>query len=90
MGVWEGVLRQSPEPGGSLPPSAPTGRELTDNAERSGSWLSTESSCRVNRKHLREPWAQFTHNWPRARLQGVTRREGQDAASTASAGLCFC
>lgn len=67
-------------------PLVSTRRELTDNTERSGSWLGNESSCCVNRKQQQEPWAQFTHTWHRARLQGVKLREGADATATASRG----
>lgn len=77
-GTGEGALfpaEASPSPF----PLASTRRELTDNTERSGSWLGNESSCCVNRKQQQEPWAQFTHTWHWARQQGVKSREGADA-----------
>lgn len=50
---------------------------LTDNPGRAGSLRSNESSCCVNGKQQQEPWAQFTHTWHRARLQGVKPRREQ-------------
>lgn len=89
VGAGEGVPWQ--RPAGRFPPTS-TGRELTDNAEISASWLGNESSCRVSRKQQQEPWAQFAHTWPRARLQGIrlSHRCSSRAAPADATGAPRC
>ena len=61
-------------------PLASAKRGLADDAWRPGSRRSNESSCCVSGKQ-QEPWAQFTHTWHPARLQGVALGAGAAAAA---------
>lgn len=61
-------------------PLASAKRGLADDARRPGSRRSNESSCCVSGKQ-QEPWAQFTHTWHPARLQGVALGAGAAAAA---------
>lgn len=61
-------------------PLASAKRGLADDARRPGSRRSNESSGCVSGKQ-QEPWAQFTHTWHPARLQGVALGAGAAAAA---------
>ena len=62
-------------------PLASEKRGPADNAGRPGSRRSNESSCCVSGKQQQEPWAQFTHTWHPARLQGIALGGGAAAAA---------
>ena len=67
-------------------PLASAKRGLADDAGRPGSRRSTESSCCVSGKQQQEPWAQFTHTWHPARLQGIALGAGAAAGAGPSEG----
>ena len=67
-------------------PLASAKRGLADDAGRPGSRRSNESSCCVSGKQQQEPWAQFTHTWHPARLQGIALGAGAAVGAGPSEG----